>query len=250
MHLLVLGGNSDIGREIAREFARREGASFTLASRNLEELDKNASDLSIRCGVETETAFFDARETDSHKDFYRGLERKPDGIVLAFGYNGEQQRAERDPGEQRKILETNFLGAASILRIAADDFATREKEETDSMKPFIIALSSVAGERGRKKNYTYGSAKAGLTAYLSGLRQRLSPKGIRVITVKPGFVDTKMTRGMDLPGPLVLSPEKVARKCYRAWRKGRDVTYVTWYWRAIITVVKGIPERLFKRMDI
>lgn len=250
MHILLLGGNSDIGLAIARVFARREGASFTLASRDEEQLERNASDLSIRCGVEVSTVYFDARETASHEAFYRRLERRPDGVILAFGYNGRQERAEADPAEHRAILETNFLGPAGILRVVARDFEERAGEDgEDGTPPFIIALSSVAGERGRRKNYVYGSAKAGLTAYLSGMRQRLSDLGVRVITVKPGFVDTKMTAGMELPGMLTLSPETVARKTYRAWKWGRDVTYVRWYWRLIIGLVKSVPERLFKKLD-
>lgn len=250
MHILLLGGNSDIGLATARVFARREGASLTLASRDREQLERNASDLSIRCGVEVSTVFFDARDTESHEAFYRGLERKPDGVILAFGYNGDQERAEADRAEQEAILETNFLGAAGMLRVVARDFEERAgKEGEGGPAPFVIALSSVAGERGRRKNYVYGSAKAGLTAYLSGMRQRLSRLGVRVVTVKPGFVDTKMTAGMELPGMLTLSPETVAREAYRAWKKGRDVTYVRWYWRLIIGLVKSLPERLFKKLD-
>ncbi|MDZ7773784.1 MAG: SDR family oxidoreductase [Balneolaceae bacterium] len=248
MHILILGGNSDIGLAIARTYAEKEGASLTLASRDTGELERNASDLSIRYGVEVDTVRFDACDFDAHRDFYKQLENRPDGVVLAFGYNGDQERAQADAEEQRTIIETNFLGAASILRVVAEDFEVRANRDGESL--FIIGLSSVAGERGRKANYVYGSSKAGLSAYLSGLRQRLAPQGIQVVTVKPGYVDTKMTAGMDLPGPLVLSPDKVARKTYSAWKRGKSVTYVTWYWRVIITLVKMVPERLFKRLEI
>jgi short-subunit dehydrogenase len=248
MHLLVLGGNSDIGLAISRKFVEQENAEITLASRNREELEKNASDLSIRHNTEVHTAYFDACDLSSHERFYKNLETPPDGVILAFGYNGDQQLAEKSGEELQKIIETNYLGAASILRIIANDFEQRADENSGT--PFIIGISSVAGERGRKKNYIYGSAKAGFTALLSGLRQRLSSKGVSVITVKPGFVDTKMTSDMDLPNLLLLTPEKVAEKTYKAYKKKKNTSYITWYWWSIITVIKSIPERIFKRLDL
>lgn len=248
MHLLILGGNSDIGLAIARKFADEENAEVTLASRNQEELEKNASDLSIRSGVKVQTTHFDARDLSSHEQFYQSLDTLPDGVILAFGYNGDQHLAENSEEELTNIIETNYLGASNILRVVATDFERRR--ENSSRTPFIIGISSVAGDRGRKKNYIYGSAKAGLSELLSGLRQRLSSKKIRVITVKPGFVDTKMTSGMDLPSLLLLTPHQVAEKTYKAFKKGKDVTYITWYWWGIMTLIKSIPERIFKKLDL
>ncbi|MDX1639950.1 MAG: SDR family NAD(P)-dependent oxidoreductase, partial [Balneolaceae bacterium] len=224
-----------------------EGASLLLASRNMEELERNASDLSIRYDLEVESRYFDACDIAAHRGFYDTLPFKPDGVVLAFGYLGDQQKAEESPEELERIIKTNYLGAASILEIVASDFENRPPEYG---RRFIIGLSSVAGERGRRGNYIYGSSKAGLTALLSGLRQRLAATNTHVVTVKPGYVDTAMTRGKELPSLLLLTPDQVAEKAYRAYKKGREITYVTWYWRAMLSIVKMIPEPLFKKLKL
>lgn len=248
MNVLILGGNSDIGLAIAQTFAEKEKAQIVLASRDEEELKRNASDLSIRYGAEVRTCYFDACDIASHKKFYHDLPLKVDGVVIAFGYNGDQKLAENNQDELKQVIDTNYMGAASILEIIAADF--EQRTSSDGRVPFIIGISSVAGDRGRKKNYIYGSAKAGFTAYLSGLRQRLNRKNVRVITVKPGFVDTKMTREMDLPGLLLLRPEQVADKTFKALKKGKDVTYITWYWRGILAAINILPEQLFKKLDL
>lgn len=248
MVLLILGGNSDIGLAIAGKFAKEEKAEIVLASRNKEELDRNASDLSIRFDVDVHTYFFDACDVSSHKKFYEDLKEQIDGVVLAFGYNGDQKKAGRDVGELKRIIDTNLTGAASILEVVSGDFEQRDTAAEHA--PFIIGISSIAGERGRMKNYIYGSAKAGLTAILSGLRQRLLRNNIRVITVKPGFVMTKMTETMDLPQILTLTPEQVAKKTYKAYKNGTDQTCITFYWWGIMTLLNMLPERLYKRLKI
>jgi short-subunit dehydrogenase len=116
---------------------------------------------------------------------------------------------------------------------------------------YIAAVSSVAGDRGRQSNYTYGASKAGLSAYLQGLRNRLHPAGVHVLTVKPGFVDTPMTHGLVNPdSPLVASPEQVAADVDLAIRKRKDVIYTRWFWRAVMLVIGSIPERVFKRLKL
>lgn len=249
MNLLILGGNSDIGLAIAHTFAEEKKVyGIVLASRDRQELERNAPDLSIRFNVEVHTRYFDARDIGSHAEFYDKLPFRPDGVVLAFGYNGDQREAESNPEELRAIIETNFTGAASILEVIAGDFESRE--DTGDPRPFIIGISSLAGVRGRRKNYLYGASKAGLTAVLSGLRQRLRNRDIRVLTVKPGYVDTKMTRDMDLGKFPVLSPEQVARKTYAAWAGGKDTTCLTWYWRLARTALRMLPEKIFKKVDM
>ena len=144
--------------------------------------------------------------------------------------------------EARRILDTNFTGCVSALEILARRFEARRAG-------FIAALSSVAGDRGRQSNYLYGAAKGGLSTYLQGLRNRLHHSGVRVVTIKPGFVDTAMTYGR--PGLfLVASPERVARAVYRALRGGQDVVYVPWFWRPVMFAMRGVPERLFKRLRL
>ena len=140
-------------------------------------------------------------------------------------------------------METNYTGAVSILEIVASDFEARGHG-------FIIGFSSVAGERGRQSNYIYGSAKGGLTVYLSGLRNRLARRGVHVMTVLPGFVRSRMTEGMDLPERLTATPEEVAEDVYRAYRRKKDILYTMWFWRWIMIVIRSIPESMFKRLRL
>lgn len=240
--ILVLGANSDVAKALGRMLAD-EGARLILASRNMEELEAEAAHLRLTCDTDVEVYPFDARKTEDHAGFYRSLDPAPDGVVLAFGYLGDQKRAEADPAHAREIMEINYLGAVFILEIIADDF---ERRGTG----FIAAISSVAGVRGRAANYYYGSAKAGFTAWLSGLRQRLQPAGIPVLTVLPGYIATKMIAGQKTPGPLTASPEQVARAMIKAIRSQKETIYVTSRWRLIMAVIRLIPEKIFKRMKI
>ena len=243
MHLLVLGANSDIGLAIARKFSQAEGAHLYLASRDVERLKRKASDLEIRFGITCVPLYFDALDYSAHKSFYDRLDPKPDGVVMAFGYLGKQQEAQLDFVEAKRIIDTNFLGAVSILEHIAADFETRGRG-------FVIGIGSVAGDRGRRSNYIYGSAKGALGVYLSGLRGRLYEGGVRVLTVLPGFTRTKMTEGMNLPRPLTAEPAEVAEDVYRAYKKGKDVVYTRWLWKWIMMIVKTLPESIFKRMKL
>lgn len=243
MQLLILGANSEVAEAVARKFAQREKANLSLASRNLELLEKQARDLEIRCQVKATALLFDAVDYVSHEAFYRSLEPKPDGVLLAFGYLGDQPKAQEDFQEARRIIEANFLGAVSILEIVAQDFARRGHG-------FIVGISSVAGERGRQSNYLYGAAKGALTIYLSGLRNRLHKHGVRVITVLPGFIRTKMTEHLDLPEKLLAEPDEAAEDIYAAYKKGKEVIYTRWLWRWIMAIIKAIPETIFKRLKL
>ena len=243
MNLLVLGANSDMAQAIARKFAQAEHANLYLASRHLETLEKRAKDIKLRYEVEAKPLFFDATDYSSHLEFYTNLDPKPDGVVLSFGYLGDQGKGQQTFKEVEQIVATNFLGAASILEIIAADFEERGHG-------FIIGISSVAGERGRQSNYIYGAAKSGLTVYLSGLRNRLFSKNVRVITVLPGFVHTKMTEDLDRPGPLTAEVKEIADDVYGTYKKGKDIVYCKWFWKWIMYIIKSIPERLFKRLRL
>jgi short-subunit dehydrogenase len=162
-----------------------------------------------------------------------------EGVVLAFGYLGDQGRAEREPEEARRIMEANYNGAVSILLVAANYL---ESEGAG----WIVAFGSVAGDRGRQSNYIYGSAKAGLAVFLQGLRSRLYKSGVHVMTVKPGPVDTGMTFGMDRL-PLLAQPDAVAKSVTRALNTNKDVVFVPGLWRLIMAVLRFVPERLFKK---
>ncbi len=243
MNLLILGANSEIAYSLAKEFARVEHAAIYMASRDTEVLEKKAADMKIRFGVEAEALFFDALNPSSHREFYESLNPKPDGVILAFGYLGDQKLAQNHFDEAQRIVDINLTGAICILEIIAADFERRGHG-------FVIGIASVAGERGRQSNYIYGAAKGGLAIYLSGLRNRLCKRNVRVMTVLPGFVKTKMTESLELPEKLTASPEQAAQDIFRAYKKGKDIVYTRWFWRWIMLIIKLIPEIIFKRLSL
>ncbi len=235
--LLVLGAGSDIGRAVADRFARA-GFDLILAARRPEELKADQSDLEIRHDIVVNLVEFDAGAFATHTKFYSSLLIEPDVVLYAIGYLGDQQLGQSDWVEAERSIVANYSGAVSILSIIANDFESREGGS-------IIGISSVAGDKGRKSNYIYGSAKAGFTAFLSGLRHRLSEKGVHVLTVKPGFVATKMTDGMDLPARLTTTPEKLAEAIFVAFNAKRHVIYYRPIWRTIMSAIRNLPERIF-----
>jgi decaprenylphospho-beta-D-erythro-pentofuranosid-2-ulose 2-reductase len=241
-HVLILGANSGIAEALARRFAAA-GETLTLASRDTAKLQIIASDIRIRFQCEVAVAEFDAVAFESHAAFYEGLIPKPDVVVIAFGYLGAKPAVDVTFDEMQRILEINYLGAANVLELVAADLEKRGQGA-------IIGISSVAGARGRRSNYLYGSAKAALTTHLSGLRNRLSGQGAFVMTVLPGFVRTKMTDHLDSPSWLVASPERVARDIFRAFRKKRDVVWTPWFWKWIMLLIALIPERIFKKLSL
>ena len=241
--VLLLGAMSDIGQALALQYAS-EGWQVWLAGRNRDKLDLLRSDLEIRTENREISAFqFDAIAFDSHESFYRGLPGRPDVTILIFGFLGDQDSAISDWAEAKQIVETNYTGAVSILNIISSDMA-------QAGNGTIAGISSVAGDRGRQSNFIYGSAKAGFTAYLSGLRNAMHKKGVHVVTVKPGFVATRMTEHLDLPKPLTAQPGEVAEKIRKAIAKKKNVIYVRWMWRWIMLLIMHIPEFIFKRMKL
>lgn len=240
--ILILGATADIGQAIARQFAAN-GHPIQLAARRLDRLSPIRQDLEIKYGVTVSSHAFDALAFDRHEEFFRSLDPKPGIAVLVFGYLGEQAAAQDNFEIVRKILNTNFTGAVSIGNILANAF---EKQQQGSM----IGISSVAGERGRQSNYFYGSAKAGFTTYLSGLRNRLHASGVHVMTVKPGYVRTKMTEGMALPPLLTASPDQAGKAVYKGWRRKKNVVFVLGIWRYIMAVIVLIPEFIFKKLKL
>ena len=241
-YVLIIGAKSDIAKATAREYAK-QGYDLYLAARNSEELEAFRQDVVTRTQRTVELCELDILDYKSHQDFYDQLEEKPLGVISAVGYLGEQEKAQSDFTEAQQIMDTNYTGVVSLFNIIADDFEERRSG-------FMVGISSVAGERGRKSNYIYGSAKAAFTAYLSGLRNRLYDAQVHVLTVNPGFVATKMTEGMDLPEKLTAQPEAVAEEIYKAQQKGKNVLYTKWIWRWVMLVIKMIPEWKFKGMSI
>jgi short-subunit dehydrogenase len=242
--VLVAGATSAIARAVAAELARR-GHALVLAARDLAEAEALAADLRLRHGVAARAARFDALDFASHAAFAAELIAEGDGlegVVVAFGWMGDAERARHEPDEARRTLDVNFTAVVSLLTPLADHLEGRGAG-------FICVVSSVAGDRGRQSNYVYGAAKGGLTVYLQGLRNRLFPAGVRVVTVKPGFVDTRMTFG--LPGTfLVAPPERVAAGIVKAIDRGADEVYLPGFWRPVMMAIRAVPERIFKRMKL
>ncbi|MGV6818728.1 MAG: SDR family oxidoreductase [Thiotrichales bacterium] len=240
--MLIVGAKSDIAKATAREYAKH-GYDLYLAARNVVELRDFANDVITRTQRNVDLLELDILDFKSHQVFYENLEEKPLGIISAVGYLGDQKKSQTDFSEAKRTIETNYTGVVSLLNIIANDFEKRRSG-------FMVGISSVAGDRGRKSNYIYGSAKAALTAYLSGLRNRLYESQVHVLTVKPGFVATKMTEGMDLPEKLTAQPEEVARDIFKAQQKGKNVLYTKWMWKHVMLIIKMIPEWKFKGMNI
>lgn len=241
-YVLIVGAKSDIAKCLARKYAEN-GYDLYLAARQSEELEKFANDIVIRSQRDVKFLELDILNFDSHKKIYESLTEKPLGVCVAVGFLGEQEKAHVDFSHSQQIIDSNFTGIVNLLSIISNDFEQRRNG-------FIVCISSVAGDRGRRSNYLYGSAKAALSTYLSGLRNRLYSSGVHVLTVKPGFVNTRMTTGMDLPEKLTAQPEEVAEKIYSAQQKKTNVLYVKWIWRWIMFTIKIIPEWLFKKMNI
>lgn len=239
-NVLILGATSDMAVAIARKFAS-EGYSITLAARNAERLADMEADLKVRYNAWVSCVHFDAVDFDSHELFYQSLTDKPDIVVCVVGLLGDQVQARADWTEAQSVLFANYVGVVSILNVIANDFEKRRRG-------IIVGISSVAGERGRQSNYVYGSAKAGLTTYLAGLRNRLFHSGVHVLTVKPGFVKTRMIENINTPGPLTASVKQVADKVYSAVRAKRNVIYVLPVWAWVMWIIRNIPETLFKRL--
>lgn len=242
--VLILGATSGIGRAVAHRWAK-EKVNLLLAGRDMTELERAAADLRIRYGIEAEALQFDALAFDTHKTrFNDAVARAGDllGIILCHGLMTPQMEAQDNFTAARRMIDTNYTSAASILGLAADYF---EKQKGG----FIAVVTSVAGDRGRQSNYIYGSSKGALSLFVQGLRNRLSRTGVTVLTIKPGFVDTAMTWG--LPGLfLVASPQHVADEIWRAVRRKKMILYTPWFWRWIMAIIKCVPERIFRKMKL
>jgi decaprenylphospho-beta-D-erythro-pentofuranosid-2-ulose 2-reductase len=240
--ILILGAASDMAVAIAKKYAQ-QGNAIQLAARGVQRLKALQSDIAIRYNVACTVHEFDAVNFASHQAFFDQLPVKPDITICVFGYLGENETARADWKESERIIHTNYTGAVSILNVVSNYYAAQKKGT-------IVGISSVAGERGRQSNYIYGSAKAGFTAYLSGLRNRMFREGVHVASIQPGFVYTRMTENLTLPPLLTAKPEAVADTVYKAAANKKNVVYVKWFWRWIMLIIKSIPEFMFKKMKL
>jgi short-subunit dehydrogenase len=242
-YIAILGATSAMARSAALEFAQH-GYGLILCARDMEENERVASDVRVRCEVDARTLCFDAEDFSGHPAFFEKCKDVAGdalfGVVLCFGFMDSQKKAQADFSIARKIIDINFTSAVSILELFAAYFEQRREG-------FIVAISSIAGDKGRQSNYIYGASKSGLSAYLQGLRNRLFHAGVHVATVKPGFVDTKMTFG--LPGLfLVASPESIGKAVFSAALGKKNVVYAPFFWRFVMLIFQHLPEFVFKRM--
>jgi decaprenylphospho-beta-D-erythro-pentofuranosid-2-ulose 2-reductase len=240
--VLIVGGGSDIGRAIAIAYAKARRPLF-LTARQPERLERDAADLRLRFDAAVTLLDFDLLDTAAHRRLIERLPSLPGTVVCVAGLLGSQADAADDPTQAELIMRTNYLAPALFL----GEIANRMERRGGGT---IIGISSVAGDRGRATNYLYGSAKAGFTAFLSGLRNRLAASGVHVVTVKPGFVNTRMTQGMKLPALLTAEPDEVGRAVLRAEERRRDIVYVRPVWLPIMAIICLLPERVFKRMKL
>lgn len=240
--VLILGATSDVAIACAHVYAKEKHKLY-LAGRDKRALEILASDIRIRYQVEVTPILFDAVKFEEHEQVWAQLNPTPEITICVFGLLGDQAVSAKDWKACKAVIDSNYTGAVSILNIIANTYEQRNAGT-------IVGISSVAGERGRKSNYIYGSAKAGFTAYLSGLRNRLAAAGVHVVTVKPGFIFTRMTEHLTLPKPLTATPEQVAKAIAKAVNKKKNVIYVLPIWQLIMLIIRNIPEGIFKKLKL
>jgi short-subunit dehydrogenase len=242
--ILVMGAGSAIAEATAREFARRGDALF-LVGRNRERLQAIADDLKVRGANAAAVAVLDARDTAAFGALLGDAAQALGGLdtaLIAHGTLSDQSACEASAAKMADEFLVNGLSVMALCTELANRFEAQGSGT-------IAVISSVAGDRGRQSNYVYGSAKAAVSAFTSGLRQRLYPKGVRVVTIKPGFVDTPMTAAFP-KGPLWASPAAVGKSIAGAMIRGTPVVYVPWFWWGIMAIIKAVPERIFRKLKL
>lgn len=244
MRILILGATSMLAHETAKYFAS-DGADFVLVARSAEKLQAVRDDLQVRGAHEIEMIPADLTDLQRHQEIIEAA-LKPfaglDAALIAYGTLGDQKRDEQSVEVTLQEFTTNATSVISLLTLLGNHFEQQKRG-------CIAAISSVAGDRGRQSNYIYGAAKAAVTTFLSGLRNRLARSGVTVITIKPGMVDTPMTAHVR-KGLLFARPQAVGHGIYEAVLKHKEVVYLPGYWRIVMWVIKSIPESVFKKLNI
>jgi decaprenylphospho-beta-D-erythro-pentofuranosid-2-ulose 2-reductase len=242
--ILILGATSGIAEACIHLWANR-GDHLFLVGRNANRLAAVAADGRTRGAGYVDTAVVDLDRTEHHADLLAHAINSLGGLDIAFlalGVLGDQSKAERSFHDAAHIIHTNYTAPVSLLTWLANYCAQRHSGT-------LAVLSSVAGERGRKSNYVYGSSKAGLTAFVDGLRNRIDRDGVHVMTIKPGPVRTSMTEGMK-GHERFADVNKVATTIVKSIDGGQDIVYVPGQWRLIMSVIRAIPERVFKKLNL
>jgi len=240
--VLILGAGSDLGAALAHAYAAA-GRPLVLVARDAGRLSALAEGLGRAHGVAVRLESLDVLSLADHGALLDRLGDPPPGTVVSVvGWYGPQEQAVTDPDLARRIIDTNFTGPALLLQAAGQRLAAAGGGGC------LIGIGSVVGDRPRAGNHIYGAAKAGFAAFLSGLRQRLHGSGVRVLTVKPGYISTRAMAGRTPPRWATATPDEVARAVLRAERRGREVLYVRPVWIWITLAARLLPEGVFKRL--
>lgn len=243
--ILITGANSAIAASCARLWAA-DKAEFFLAARNAQKLKEVADDLKVRGASSVHTYEIDlsdnAKQSRMLDDCFTKL-GNVDIALVCYGTLPDQEKCEQDASYAAREFANNGASVIHLLTLLGNKM---EKQGAGS----IAVVSSVAGDRGRRSNYLYGSAKAAVSAFCAGLRLRLMKSGVSVTTVKPGFVATPMTAHLDLPKALTVGPDQVARDIVNAVNSRRGTVYTPWYWLFIMLIIRHLPEPIFKRLPI
>ena len=243
-HILIIGATSAIAESTARIFAQR-GDRLYLLARNHERLSSLAEDLRIRGGASVGYSRLDVNNFDAHEEIlttaFAAL-GKIDVALITHGTLPDQKTCETDFNTALAELNTNAISTVSLLTHLANIL---EKQNGGT----IAVITSVAGERGRQSNYVYGAAKGMVSVFLQGLRNRLHRSGVKVLDIKPGFVDTPMTARFE-KGLLWVEPETIATGIVRALDTGKNVAYLPWFWKYLMLIIRSIPESIFKRLEL
>ncbi|MBF0620985.1 MAG: SDR family oxidoreductase [Magnetococcales bacterium] len=243
--ILIIGATSAIAQAVAHRYAQQGHALF-LTGRDPERVATIAADLRVRGAVQVESATLDANQIETHQtvlDHAITAMGSIDTVLIAHGVLNDQQTCQASVEDTLDAFQTNALSAIALLTLLANYM------EHNAIKGTLAVISSVAGDRGRQSNYVYGAAKAAKSTFLAGLRNRLHSAGIHVLTIKPGFVDTPMTAHLK-KGLLWAQPDDVAAGIVKSIEKRRDCVYLPGFWWLIMTIIRAIPESLFKRLTL
>jgi decaprenylphospho-beta-D-erythro-pentofuranosid-2-ulose 2-reductase len=244
-NVVIYGATSAIAQAVARRMAAR-GDALVVVGRDQKRTESVAKDLVVRGAKEAHALVIDFADKSTHDDAWQkvqsALEGPIDTVLIAHGLLGDQRRAERESAHALEILDVNFLQVVTLLLPIVN---TMEQNKTGT----IGVISSVAGDRGRQSNYVYGTAKGAVNVLLEGLAHRLAPAGVRVVNIKPGFVDTPMTASVK-KGPLFAKPDAVAKSIVRALDRQKPVVYVPWFWWGIMTIIRALPRFVFNKLRL
>jgi len=243
-NILILGATSAIAKHTTRLLAADEHSLY-LVARNEDKLSSMKQDMLVRGAKEVNCESIDLADEKKHNDLIKRATETMgpiDKVIIAYGTLGNQKKSIENYQNTLKELQINCLSVISLLTILANQM---EQQGSGS----IVVISSPSGDRGRQSNYIYGTAKGALTIFLQGLRNRLAKSNVHVLTIKPGFVDTPMTKDFK-KGFLWVSPQVISKGIYNAIKRKKEVVYLPFFWRYIMLIIKSIPEKIFKYLSL